>query len=712
MINIKSCINVLLGLILMVCCVNALAQKSKCYTSNREKAIELFQKNNYSNARELFSKARLCKDCPKNHDIYEWVKKCVKEENTIKANGNWRLHFDFISEFTNSIAYVSLKSMYGIVDTSGKIIVPLIYNNIYPFNEGFAVVQLGDNYGFIDNFGNLKIPIKYNSVGNFHNGLAAVSQEGKYGFIDTSGKVVIPIKYNSVSPFVGDYTLVNKGFSSFFVDKNGKEKNNLDYLIQGENIKGHYIVSQQKNFGLIDSTLKITIPIDFKNITFLTNDIYLAKKANKLFIYHKSGKLLFKKPIIKAVSKDFSYVAFFYKNKVGLFDSTGKVVFKPKHKGIEVVNRNLFVIKDGANVFLTSSNNKKITTLNYSEIRSFDNNLAIVKRDNKYGFIDTLGVEVIKAEWNNVFPFKDGFARVKKQNKMSFIDLNGKVISKKLYEDAGDFSYGLAKVKINGMWGFINAKGELVIPPNYYGVSDFIKDKAEVIVEKTETTITKRVINNKNDFMSGSEYDDYCVSTKIGVQQFIINSMESTPLYDTVFEIGQHYLSYNELLFFPLHQLYSMCDSLRVKELINYGFIREHNRTRMFYNEYVKKNDVDESLISPFCNNLQEDICLSEIALIHSRDMCENKFFAHESSDGTPFYLRVSKHCASIDGTVCGENCISGFNDIHSGIKGWHLSNGHFFNMINVSYYHIGFGYWEERATTDFRGGTFKNKKF
>lgn len=695
----------------MVCSVNAFAQKSKCYSVNREKAIELFQKNNYSNARELFSKARLCKDCPKNHDIYEWVKKCVKEENILKANGNWRLHFDFISEFTSSIAYVSLKSMYGIVDTSGKIIVPLIYNNIYPFNEGFAVVQLGDYYGFIDNVGNLKTPIQYNSVGNFHNGLAAVSQDGKYGFIDTSGKVVIPIRYNSVSPFVGEYAIVSSSSSSFFVDKKGNEKNNLDYSIQGENRKGYYIVNQQKKFGLIDSTLKNTIPIDFDNITALTNDIYLAKKSNKLFIYHKSGKLLFKKPITKAIAKDFSYVAFFYKNKVGLIDSTGKLIFKPKLQGIEVVNRNLFVIKDGAIVFLTNRKNKKITTLNYSEIGSFYNNLAIVKRDNKYGFIDTLGVEVIKAEWNSVFPFKNGFARVKKQNKMSFVDLNGKVISKNVYQDADDFSSGYAKVKINGMWGFINAKGVMVIPPDYYDVSDFINDKAEVIVEKTETTITKRVINNKNDFISGSEYDDYYESTKIDVQQFIINSMESTPLYDTVFEVGQHYLSYSELLFFPLHQLYKMCDSLRAKELINYGFIREHNRTRMLYNEYIKKSNVEVFLISPFCNNLQEDNCLSEIALIHSQDMCKNKFCRHVSSDGTQFYQRVSTHCTCIDGTVStGENCFSGFNEIHEGIKGWHLSNGHFFNMIDKSFYHIGFGYWNQYAATVFRGNTMSKQ--
>ena len=51
---------------------------------------------------------------------------------------------------------------WGIMDGTGKLIVPCIYDNIRSsFSEGLAPVQKDGKWGFIDTSGNLVIPCEY-----------------------------------------------------------------------------------------------------------------------------------------------------------------------------------------------------------------------------------------------------------------------------------------------------------------------------------------------------------------------------------------------------------------------------------------------------------------------------------------------------------------------------------------------------------------------
>jgi hypothetical protein len=69
-------------------------------------------------------------------------------------------------------------------------------------------------WGFVDTSGNIVVPIMYGFAVSFSNGLAAVKSPGteynssyKFGFIDRTGELVIPIEY-----YAGDQW---SGYSSF-----------------------------------------------------------------------------------------------------------------------------------------------------------------------------------------------------------------------------------------------------------------------------------------------------------------------------------------------------------------------------------------------------------------------------------------------------------------------------------------------------------------
>ena len=63
--------------------------------------------------------------------------------------------YDFIHAYQEDRAVVELDGKLGIIDRSGKEIVPPKYDFIRVYQEGRAVVRLDGKYGVIDGDGNI-----------------------------------------------------------------------------------------------------------------------------------------------------------------------------------------------------------------------------------------------------------------------------------------------------------------------------------------------------------------------------------------------------------------------------------------------------------------------------------------------------------------------------------------------------------------------------
>ena len=75
------------------------------------------------------------------------------------------------------------------------------YYWIDTFREGLAAIQLNRKWGYIDTDGREICPIKYDDIGYFKGGIAVVNLNKKWGFIDKTGKEVIPLKYDWANNF-------------------------------------------------------------------------------------------------------------------------------------------------------------------------------------------------------------------------------------------------------------------------------------------------------------------------------------------------------------------------------------------------------------------------------------------------------------------------------------------------------------------------------
>lgn len=120
--------------------------------------------------------------------------------------------------FKNGYALASKDGKWGVIDKTGKEVIPFKYGSIYNTNVGlYGVFPVGDyssgNVGFIDINDKMVIPCVYKCwcskyddgvpswYFTFSDGVIALSKDGKYGCVNTKGETVLPFEYD----YIGDF---------------------------------------------------------------------------------------------------------------------------------------------------------------------------------------------------------------------------------------------------------------------------------------------------------------------------------------------------------------------------------------------------------------------------------------------------------------------------------------------------------------------------
>ena len=86
---------------------------------------------------------------------------------------------------------------YGFYDSTGKIVIPIIYDDVGYLSEGLISVYLNKKHGVIDREGKTVIPFEYEYISYFREGIAKITKNDKWGYINKYGKIVIPTKYEA-----------------------------------------------------------------------------------------------------------------------------------------------------------------------------------------------------------------------------------------------------------------------------------------------------------------------------------------------------------------------------------------------------------------------------------------------------------------------------------------------------------------------------------
>ncbi|NLX13251.1 MAG: WG repeat-containing protein [Phycisphaerales bacterium] len=96
------------------------------------------------------------------------------------------------------------RSGVGVIDTQGRIVVAMEYEDAGILSEGLVPAKQGGRWGYVNLDGKWIVPPRYEEAGAFLNGFAAVRQDGRVGLIDKRSKVRVPFRYADAGYVLND----------------------------------------------------------------------------------------------------------------------------------------------------------------------------------------------------------------------------------------------------------------------------------------------------------------------------------------------------------------------------------------------------------------------------------------------------------------------------------------------------------------------------
>jgi hypothetical protein len=236
---------------------------------------------------------------------------------------------------------------YGIINKTGKIVLPSIYDGLEKLvydNDSLFVFTNGENRGLMNLLGSVMIPEQEcSSVSQLYNSnpiaikvefsnydcriytidgkpmttvmqgfdeetSGFIFQSGAYkGFMDKNYKIIFPAKYSSLELLQdGNFLVTDMRNKSYVMDLSGKtlsptkydEMRTLTSSQDYEKVLG-YIVNIKGKYGFIDANLKSVIPVKYKSlydIGFGCDDFIFSceLKDNEVYILNSKGQQLSK----------------------------------------------------------------------------------------------------------------------------------------------------------------------------------------------------------------------------------------------------------------------------------------------------------------------------------------------------------------------------------------------------------------------------------
>lgn len=362
----------------------------------------------------------------------------------------------------------------GICDSTGKMIVPIEYNNYnYVYCNGKIIVQNLEkkivHLWDLKAKTKLKLPAIKSSDAIGDNGLIAIqTATKKWGYCDLKGKVVIPAKFDYAEEFRNGKAITELKEKYGIINEKGawvlQPKDNIYYYYVSPTL---YYFRTDKNdtsyYGLMDHTGKILINADLYTDIEERNgflELKIDKTRGALFNYN--GKKL-TGDNCRIFDGDFKRKA-----NGGLIvakDING-YMFAIDTAGQKYLENKYFYIYQHKN-FVTQKPTGNYTVCDKPSIDNIPDNYTIIKTD---------GTTLLKGTINDIINYDDTyfFTGVGKDDMYTFslIKADGTVLAKDVCNKVIEFYRHFAFINKGDKYGAINMlNGEIVIPIEYEKIS-------------------------------------------------------------------------------------------------------------------------------------------------------------------------------------------------------------------------------------------------
>lgn len=341
--------------------------------------------------------------------------------------------------YENDILKYQKDGKYGLIDFSGKEIVPAEYDKIYalPGIEKSIIIEKDGKVGLVSNsLGEIIINPEYAEIESltdtYTNGYIVKNIESYYGVITADKKTILDFKYDEILNVAGnDMYAVREDGKLKLIKKSGETVLDKDFdeviSIDGESI----VIKDNNKFGVIDLAGNSQIPCEYDDLRLAFEKTYIAKKDNKYGLVQIGNEELL----------DFKYVSMNYRKQPNFIEAD------TEDYKTDVIDSSLNTVLKG--VILSEVNTEK----GYIRVRE-DSNYKYYN----FKFEEKKTQEVLPT--STLFLFKEN-------GKYGYENKDGERIVDPIYDDATEQNeYGYVAVKKDGVWGSLKSDGTMVLEPS------------------------------------------------------------------------------------------------------------------------------------------------------------------------------------------------------------------------------------------------------
>jgi hypothetical protein len=379
------------------------------------------------------------------------------------------------------VPYLNSNGLYSLVKYNTEITINQeSYENAEPIGDFLIKVNKGDLWGVIDSSGNLIVPTSYKSIRLIKNGyFIAYGEEtykkedegnytkGFYSIFDTKGISFVKIETDDSNELI--LSDVYNNFLYQFFHKNNKREKMLCYDLKNRRIYNFENIKEEFDFDIpFDESYKMVVK-------------YNSHPESKSLI-DTTGNIIFTYFDIKRIDKGLYAVKKESNGKWGIIDENKNIISSFRYTTVNMFydGLSLVTLEDGNGGFVNNYIDKSgaIVISNQSKIMSEDFSCGVYFRKSKdfYEIVNKVGVVVFKTPTLNFkLLSKINFNTIILQDylnkKFRFIDINGKEKSEIKYSEITylypTHGYCILKAELENKNGIANYDGKTILNPVY-----------------------------------------------------------------------------------------------------------------------------------------------------------------------------------------------------------------------------------------------------
>ncbi len=502
---------------------------------------------------------------------------------------------------------ISVKGKYGIMDSTGKILIPCKYENIkYIKNLDTYIVKNNNTYNIIDK--NNQILLNRNYLEIDYNDIYQVfivkDSIEKYGILDNKLQWIEPIKYDDITVLGKDryiirrdsiyYEKINRSIEKPEVTNNAININ----ICKPEEDTIHYkkkIISKQS--VLFTDSHTLSPKYDEIEITEF-KDKYIAE------VYHNGKYGVINENGILIIPIQYNYIEFLFqydghndsetllgiaveeKNKYGLYNIEGKRILPSIYEEIDNKNTMIFAQKNNK-YFLVDIEKGIINKKSYDDIDLLETESGItslqyiailVENKLKEGIVSIDGKELIPCKYDEIYLLETRYYEVKLNKKSALFNAKGEQITAFIYDEIdNNYYYNIYGIMKDNLYGAIDSTGKYILACEYNNLE---------IKYDIEIGGYYFIANKKGQILffniDGKEKWNTCKNYQL--------SYKTNKGFGYCDSIGKEIIPFNYQYYDYMKTKFSKNHYIIVKSAENFGLINEKNEEVLpIQYQYIKK---------------------------------------------------------------------------------------------------------------------------